>query len=182
MKLKKENKPIYLPEHLPQKKEENKLKILAMIIIPFFTFLLWLSGSSIGKSVTEYILQSKAQMAKPIIRIETDPLIEITSMEQEQLYHFTIKNYEGEEIADIDMQYTIEILGNNDQWLEFVLEKEGNLINLYDQKTEWIEMKGKEKKEEHYQLKIRYQKEKIPEDQDWPKTIQLKVHTEQVKP
>lgn len=181
MNRKKQNKPIYLPEFFPQKKSENKLKILAMIVIPFLVFLLWLSGSSLGKSLTEYIIQTKSQMAKPIVIVETDPMIKITKAEEEQTYTFTVKNYELEEISEIDMQYTIEILGNNDQLWKISLEKEGKPIPLNEQKTDWIAIKGNEKKEDHYQLKINYQNETVQVDENKQETIQLKVHAEQVK-
>lgn len=181
MNIKKENKPIYLPEYFPQRKPENKLKILAMIIIPFLVLILWLSGSSLGKSITEYIIQSKTPIAKPIVTVKTDPMIKFTREEQEQTYTFTVKNYEGESISEVDMKYTIEIIGNDNQLFTISLSKEDNPITLQEQKTEWIALKGEEKEEHHYQLKITDPKKQIQVNPNQQESIQLKVHAEQVK-
>ena len=81
----------------------------------------------------------------------------------------------------MDLKYFIEILENDlDTSIQYTLYKEGEEIELKDNKTEEIKLSKDKKEEQIYILKVEYDstKNKIG---DIMKDIQIKVHSEQLE-
>ena len=120
-------------------------------------------------------------MAKPILEVENNPEITITSTNKESTYDFKVKNYNtNEEISQVDLLYTIEILTKTDESITFKLYKNDEEVKLEDNKSEEFLLSKDKKQEDNYKLKILYNKEKA-QGRDIFQDVQIKVHTEQRK-
>ncbi len=120
-------------------------------------------------------------MAKPILEVENNPEITITSINKESTYDFKVKNYNtNEEISQVDLLYTIEILTKTDESITFKLYKNDEEVKLEDNKSEEFLLSKDEKQEDNYKLKILYDKGKA-RGRDIFQDVQIKVHTEQRK-
>ena len=92
-----------------------------------------------------------------------------------------MKNYNSdEEITQIDLLYTIEILTKTDESISFKLYKNNEEIQLQNNKTQEMLLTRNEKKEDNYKLEILYNKENTNQE-DIFKDIQIKVHSEKRK-
>ena len=61
-------------------------------------------------------LIQKLGIAKPVLEVENNPEITITASNEKNTYDFKVKNYNSnEEITQIDLLYTIEILTKTDE-------------------------------------------------------------------
>lgn len=117
------------------------------------------------------------EIAKPILNVEGDRKIKIDGIE-DTLYNFSVKNYDGSDISEVDMNYFIEIVNNSKADLEFILTKNGKDINLTNNKTDLISSSGLERQTDEYQLKIKYHNNPaIVEDIDG--SVQVKVEAVQ---
>ena len=134
-----------------------------------------------GKSMSTTQINSTTEIAKPILEVENNPEITITSTNKESTYDFKVKNYNAnEEITQVDLLYTIEILTKTDESITFKLYKNDEEIPLEGNKSEEFLLSKDEKQEDNYKLKILYDKEKAQE-RDIFQDVQIKVHTEQRK-
>ena len=92
-----------------------------------------------------------------------------------------MKNYNSdEEITQIDLLYTIEILTKTDESISFKLYKNNEEIQLQNNQTQEMLLTRNEKKEDNYKLEILYNKENTNQ-KDIFQDIQIKVHSEQRK-
>ena len=113
--------------------------------------------------------------------MENNPEITITSSDTKGTYDFKVKNYNSdEEITQIDLLYTIEILTKTDESISFRLYKNNKEIQLENNKTQEILLTKNEKKEDNYKLEILYNNESTNK-KDIFQDIQIKVHSEQRK-
>lgn len=118
-------------------------------------------------------------IAKPILEVENNPAIIIKSTDEETTYYFKVKNYnEDEEITDVDLLYTIEILTKTDESITFKLFKNDKEVPLENNKSQEFLITKNAKQEDDYKLKILYDKEKA-QGRDLFQDVQIKVHTEQ---
>ena len=158
------------------KKRETVLLIIILMVISLF-----ISGYSMGKGISETKVNTNAQIAKPILEVENNPDITITSTSKESTYDFKVKNYNSnDEITQIDLIYTIEILTKTDESITFKLFKNEKEVPLDNNKSQEFLLSKNEKQEDNYKLKILYDKEKA-QGRDIFQDIQIKVHTEQRK-
>lgn len=126
-------------------------------------------------------LTQKLGIAKPVLEVENNPEITITASNEKNTYDFKVKNYNSnEEITQIDLLYTIEILTKTDERISFRLYKNDKEIPLENNKTQEMLLTKNEKKEDNYKLEILYNKEKNIQ-KDIFQDIQIKVHSEQRK-
>lgn len=165
------------------KKREKKrnYKILITIIIIFIISLLFV-GYTFAKSIESVIVKSTNKIAEPILVVENDPSLDITAINNEATYIFTVKNYnENDKITDIKLKYYIEISPNIDEAVKINLYEQENEIELNENKTRYIEVSNKEKEEKQYQIKVKYDRSESNTASEIMKKIQVRVHTEQVK-
>ncbi len=170
-------------------KEKNKKFILkekqreiTLVIVTAIVLILFFSGFSIGKEITNTNIKVNAQVAEPIIEIENNPSVSITAINNVGYYDFIVKNYnENNKITDVELFYTIELISKLNESISVNIYKDNQKLNLTNQKTDKIYI-GKDKKEEHhYKLEITYDKTKSISIQDIIEDIQIKVHSEQKK-
>lgn len=167
-------------------KEENvntkNSKLLTGILVIFIIILLLFCGYSMAKSIEEFIIKGKAEIAEPILVVENNPSIDITALNNSGIYTFKIKNYnEQNQVTQADLKYYIEILSNTDDSINIELYQNENKINLNNNRTEYIQISKDKKEEREYKIKITYDKNKSNTINDIMEKIQVKVHTEQVK-
>ena len=77
--------------------------------------------------------------------------------------------------------YTIEILSNTDESIQFELYNEEIRIPLENLKTGQLSINGNEKIEQKYKLKVIYDSSKGDDGKDILEEVQIKVHSEQEK-
>lgn len=182
--IKYSNLPIILKGKLHnQEKECNKrTKILTGVLIIFIIILLLFCGYSMAKSIEEFIIKGKAEIAEPILVVESNPSIDITASNNSGIYTFKVKNYDNQnKVTQVDLKYYIEILSNLDDSINIELYQDQNKINLENNKTEYLQISSKQKEEREYKMKVTYDKNKSKMTNDIMEKIQVRVHTEQMK-
>lgn len=165
------------------KKREKKrnYKFLITILIILIISLLFV-GYTFAKSVESVMIKATSQIAEPILVVENNPSLDITAINNEGTYNFTIKNYnENDKTTDVKLRYYIEVLSNVDEAVNIKLYEDENEIELSDNKTEYIEVSNKEKEEKQYQIKVKYDQSESESVSEIMEKIQVKIHTEQVK-
>ena len=165
------------------KKEKNRnrkqeLFIIGIILIIGITFF---SGVSVGKAVYNTNIKNNTQIAKPILEVEKGSEIIITEENKKGEYTFIVKNYNQEEISQVDLTYYIEILENDlDSAIQYQLYKNNEKLELKENKTEEMTFHKDLKEEQNYTLKVMYDDSKNSIE-DIMQDIQIKVHSEQLK-
>lgn len=161
-------------KNIKQKRREITLiAIVVMVIILFFT------GYSLGKGFSNTYIEANAKIAEPILIVENNPPVTITSTNNSGLYNFKIKNYdETGKITDVSLKYTIEILSEI-QGIDFKIYKNEQEILLENQKTEEFTLTNQSIQEDLYSLEILYAPDTT--GTDIFENIQIKVHSEQQK-
>ncbi len=165
-----------------QEKNEKQNKKRLFMLTVILAIIVFFSGISLGKSIHNTILQNHVEIAKPILEVEKDSEIVITEDNKTGEYTFKVKNYNtAEEISQVDLQYYIEILGEDiDQSVTYELYKENEKMELEGNKTTEVKLNKDTKEEHHYKFKVKYNSEKNTVG-DIIKNIQIKVHSEQLK-
>lgn len=159
---------------------ENIKKDKLKIIITFSIILLILfSGYCLAKYKfsKEFSLDSK--IAVPVLEVEGTETTKISEINNIGYYDFSVKNYNEKNISDVSQNYTIEIISNTNEAVEYELYKEEEQIELNDNKTDNIFIEGSEEKEHHYRLKITYDENKKNSEEDILEDVQVKIHSEQ---
>lgn len=123
-------------------------------------------------------LHSKTGIAKPIFSFEGNEVIEISEKNNIGYYEFSIKNFNETEVSETGFLYTIEIVCDNEETIEIELYNEENKIQLNNLKTEPISIKGNEKIEQKYKLKVTYDITKGAKE-DILGDVQVRVLSEQ---
>ena len=154
-------------------------KILALIIVILIVIVLFFTGYSIGKEIINVNVNATTQIAKPIMIVENNPAIDITSIKNTGYYDFKVKNYNDNEINQIELKYWIEIISKYDETISFKIYKDNQEIPLTDNKTQEIKLEKNEKREQNYRLEIIYDKTKSTSTEDIIQDVQIKVHSEQ---
>ena len=178
------NLPIINKGKIHKEDDENSKnsKLLTGVLVIFIIILLLFCGYSMAKSIEEFIIKGKAEIAEPILAVENNPSIDITALNNSGTYTFKIKNYnEQNQVTQADLKYNIEILSNTDDSINIELYQNENKINLNNNRTEYIQISKDKKEEREYKIKITYDKNKSNSINDIMEKIQVKVHTEQVK-
>ena len=168
------------------KTKNNNLRNITYITILFIVILLLLTGYSLGKSLSTVMLNYKAEIAEPILEVRSNPAIDITDTSTEGSYTFYVRNYnEKGKISETDIQYTIEIQDTINEKLKstmnYELYKNGEKVELENQKTNIMELSHKNLQEDTYILQIKYNKNASRYQKDMLDKIQIKVHSQQTK-
>ncbi len=73
--------------------KENKRGII-LILLSIIVIALFFSGYSMGKEYSNTIVETKAKVAKPILIVENNPVVEVNGKKERQYYDFKVKNYQ----------------------------------------------------------------------------------------
>lgn len=153
----------------------NKKTILVIII-----FLIIFSRQiSNAKYVKTEIIKVNQAIATPIIEIEEGDSIKINNTNRIGEYKFVVKNFNVQEISEINLIYTIEILINSDleKNAKFKLYNNESEVELVNLKTKPILIRGNQKNESNYRLQMDYTE--VEECQNLSGEIQIKINVEQ---
>lgn len=157
-----------------KRREKTLIAVTLMVMILFF------SGYSIGKGINTTNIKTSTEVAKPILVVENNPAIDIESIKETKKYDFKIKNYnDKEEITDVDLRYTIEILSNKNDIVSFKIYKDDKELILKNNKTEELLLSKDVKQEDNYKLEIIFDNTKINNIEEIIQDVQIKVHSEQ---
>ena len=155
-------------------------KTITLIIVTIIVILLFFTGYSIGKGMTNVKVNTTTQIAKPIIIVENNPTIDITTIKNTGYYDFKVKNYNEEnQVNQIELKYRIEIISKYDETISFKMYKNNQEIPLLNNKTQEIQLTKNQKEEQNYRLEIIYDKTKSTSTEEIIQDVQIKVHSEQ---
>lgn len=161
--------------------EKKETRILTTILVMGIICALLFCGYSMGKSIEEYIIKSKTEIAEPILVVENNPSLNITANENTGTYTFKVKNYnENNQITQTDLRYYIEILHNVNDLVNIELYENENKINLNNNKTDFFEILKDKMVEREYKIKITYNNDESNTINDIMEKIQVKVYSEQL--
>lgn len=155
-------------------------KTITLIIVTIIVILLFFTGYSIGKGMTNVKVNATTQIAKPIMIVENNPTIDITTIKNTGYYDFKVKNYNEEnQVNQIELKYWIEIISKYDETISFKMYKNNQEIPLLNNKTQEIQLTKNQKEEQNYRLEIIYDKTKSTSTEEIIQDVQIKVHSEQ---
>ena len=120
-----------------------------------------------------------SKIAVPVLEVQGTEVTKISEINNVGYYDFIVKNYNEQNISDVSQNYTIEIISNTDEAIEYELYNGEEKIELDDNKTENIYIKGLEKEEHAYRLKITYDETKTNSEENILEDVQVKIHSEQ---
>ena len=165
---------------------KNKLKTkrreITLILVTAMVVMLFFTGYSLGKGISDTIITTKAKIAEPILVVDSNEQVSITGTQNKGYYNFKVKNYdEKNKVTDVDMIYNIEIISNTDESIIYNIYKDNEKIPMTNNKTGNLIMTKDEKQEHNYKLEIVYDKTKSISLSDIVENIQIKVHSEQKK-
>lgn len=144
--------------------------------------ILFFSGRSIGKALTNTQINVKGEIAEPIVIVENNPKISLTATENEGTYNFFVKNYNDyEKITQVDMKYNIEILSKLDDAISIKIFKNNSEIQMNNNKSEEFLLSKDNKQKDEYKVEIKYDKTKSISMEEIIQDLQIKVHSEQVE-
>ncbi len=173
-----------LQEIVNVKNVNNSFKSITYILIMAIIFLLFLTGYSMGKSISQTIINTKGGVATPIFEVISNPKVSITDNNKEGTYIFYVRNYDSKgKISEVKTKYVVEIQDTIDKNLKNTIKlelyKNGQKVDLQNQITEKMDLVNKVKQEDKYELKISYNREFSSFMQDIMEKIQVQVHSEQ---
>ena len=161
---------------------KNKKREIMLILLVVIVLALFFSGYSMGKEYSIVNIDTKAQIAEPILIVENNPIIEVNGKKEKEYYEFKVKNYrDNGEITQIDLDYSIEILTKTQESISFKLYKNEEEIPLENNQTKTMKLVSKIKQEDNYRLEILYDKTKNLSQEEILQDVQIKVHSEQTK-
>lgn len=159
----------------------NKIiKILIIILALLLVFIFLMSyKNSFSSFFSKITGTSNTQVATPIFIIENSEKKILNDENTEIDYYFTIKNYENHKRSQTDLKYTIEILPSLDKSIILTLYKDGQKINLTNQKTDEIEINYDNNYTHSYRLNVKYDRERTNATTDIKENIFIKASANQ---
>ena len=129
-------------------------KQIIPIILSIFIIILF-SGDSLGKYFSKTNIEVNAEIAKPILKMESDSTLQINKAKEKEIYKFKIKNYnESEQITQVDLEYYIEIISESKENTDLKIYKDNKELNINGNKTEKFLLNKEEKQEDNYKIEI----------------------------
>lgn len=145
--------------------------------ILFIILLGILVGISFSKYQEKIIGKGFGNIAKPVLEVRREQSLMLTAWKPKAVYQFEVRNYQEEQLNEIEMEYYIEIISSVDESVQFALYQGEKQIPLQFNKTDLIQL-TKEKKEIHsYRLEITYDKNKSTEKEDINTNVEIKIHS-----
>jgi hypothetical protein len=126
-------------------------------------------------------IKGEAKIAVPIIVLEGEETegASVNALNKTGYYDFKVKNYDETQVSNIAQKYTIEIIANVDESVEFKLFRDEEEVMLDENKTEEVRMGCKDKEEHNYRLEVSYDKDRSQNETDILEDVQIKVHSTQ---
>lgn len=152
-------------------KTNKKISTIMLVII----FVVFFGKISYAKYIKTEEVKVTQKIALPILNISEGKYVKLDNKNRVGYYEFEIKNFNENSISEIGFFYTIEIVSNIKEEIQFELYNNEKIIKLVNLKTEKILIKGNEKNEHKYKLKIVYN----GEEKEVSEKIQIKIHSEQ---
>ena len=134
-----------------------------------------------AKYIATEKITSKFNIAKPIFIVEGKETTKISQINNIGYYEFSIKNFNDTNISEIGFLYTIEIISNTEESIQFELYNEEKQIQLENLKTQELTIESNERIEQKYKLKVTYDSAKSSRGKDILEEVQVIVHSEQEK-
>lgn len=153
--------------------------ILVILIILLILFFILFLGKAFSKYKKDVNSNAVAEVATPIFVVDGTENIKIDGIE-DTLYKFSVKNYKGTDISEVDMNYNVQIVNNSDANLEFELIKNGEKIVLTNNTTELMNLKGISRNADEFELKIIYNDNPAVVE-DITGNVQIKVEASQTE-
>lgn len=161
-----------------KERSKNKKREITLIIIWSIVLIFFFSGLCMGKEFSKINIEGKAEIAEPILKVESDKTIKIKHLDDIGIYPFKVKNYdETGKVTQVDLEYDIEILSNIDKNISFKIYKENQELNISKNKTEKFLITKEKEQEDNYKIEITC--DKTAEIEEIMQEIQIKVHSEQ---
>lgn len=152
----------------------KKQTILIMLI---FSLLIFLSRDTLGKYFSKTNIEVNSEIAKPILKIEGDEILDISNLKEKETYKFKVKNYdEGNQITQTNLEYYIEIISETNENIDFKIYKEDKELNIDGNKTEKNLLSKEEKQEDNYKIEILFKNISV---QEIIQNVEIKVYSEQ---
>ena len=155
--------------------------VIVLILLCFTSFCL-------GKYTQFVTIKVRTNIANPKFEVEFNEPVEVSAIENEKIYKFTVKNYETDEtqnknVSEVDLEYMIQILSNTDNTVKYELYKDEELIDINeDLVSNYIMMDSEDINEHNYSLKITYEKsDTIDEMADIVEEAKIKIYCKQVE-
>lgn len=126
-------------------------------------------------------MTSSNSVARPIFIVEGKDVTKISEINNIGYYEFLVKNFNESGISETGFLYTIEIISDTDESIQFELYNEETQIPLENLKTEKLSIIGNEKVEQKYKLKVIYDNTQGSEGKEILGEVQVKVHSQQEK-
>lgn len=162
------------------KKIKDIKKEIMLIVIITITVILLFSGVSLAKAFSRISIETKAEIAEPILKVEGDSTISITKSEGKEIYTFKVKNYdETGKITQIDLEYYIKIISDIEKKIYFKIYKNDEELHIDNNRTEYF-LLGKEKEQEdNYRIEILFDKGSFVEEMK--EEVKIKICARQKK-
>lgn len=160
---------------------KEKKKIIISTIILTAIIILLSTHMVYAKYITTDKLNYTLSVAKPIFIVKGEEVTKISEINNIGYYEFSVKNFNESNISETGFLYTIEIVSDTDESIQFELYNEEIEIPLENLKTEKLSIIGNEKIEQKYKLKVIHDRAKGESGKDILEEVQIKVHSEQVK-
>lgn len=162
------------------KQKSNNHKKIIMVLVLLASILL-LTPIVFAKYQSLDILNNKTEIAKPIFEVQGTESSKISAIQNKGYYDFTIKNFNDTGISEIGFLYTIEIIADVDESVQFELYKEDEKIELQDLKTKLLSIQANQEIEQNYKLIVTYDSSLGEKGKDILQEVQIKVHSEQMR-
>ena len=153
--------------------------ILIILIILLILFFILFLGKAFSKYKKDVNSNAVAEVATPIFVVDGTDNIKIDGI-QDTVYSFSVKNYKGVDISEVDMNYTIQIVNNSEANLEFELTKNGEKVTLTNNTTDLMNLKGISRNADEFELKIIYNDNPAVVE-DITGNVQIKVEASQTE-
>lgn len=161
-----------------KEKLKNRTREITLMIICSMVLIFFFSGTSIGKQISHTNIEINSEIAKPILKVESDETINIKQPGDKGTYQFKVKNYdETGKTTEVQLKYYIEILSAIDKNISFKIYKDNQELKISDNKTETFLITTKQKQEDNYKIEIICANTVSIEE--IMQKIQIKVHSEQ---
>lgn len=134
-----------------------------------------------AKYITVDTLTAPLNVATPIFIVDGKDATKISEINNVGYYEFSIKNFNESNISETGFLYTIEVISDTDESIQFELYNEETQIPLENLKTAELSIQGNEKIEQKYKLKVIYDNAQGNKGKEILEEVQLKVHSQQEK-
>ncbi len=159
------------------KKILNICLVVILVALLILLLLMFMFGRTLSKYNRSVSSNSTADIAKPVFVVDGEQNIKIDGI-QDTEYDFSIKNYNFQEISDVDMDYTIEIVNSSKANLSFELIRNGTKVSLDNNKTDTFNLKGIQRHTDDYKLIVKYENDATILE-DITGNVQIKVEAVQ---